>query len=219
MLEVLKIEVYKALIKLNEEGLALLEWGSVSARDEQTGNIVMKSGEVAQKELIPRDMYVVDVNGTLIEGDEAPPADLYAHLELYRAYPQICSIIHTHSQWATVFAQAGRSIPVLGATHTDKFCNDIAITSNLAPQESEEEFDKNIGRAIINILNEEGSPLSTPGVLVKGHGPFVFGKDVSSAVANAIALEFIAKMAYHTLSLCTDTKTSEILLDVEEVYK
>ncbi len=219
MLEVVKIETYKAILRLKEKGLILLKWGNISARDPQTGHVVIKPGGISYKDIKPYDMIVCDLNGKVVEGEKAPSSDLFSHLEVYKAFPEVGSIVHTHSKWATVFAQAGKSIPTLGTTHTDRFTEDIPITRNMRPYEISKDYYKNIGRVIVEAQRSKKNPLATPAVLVQSHGPFVWGADIKEASENAVALEFVAEMAYHTLALNMDVQMNHYLIEEHSINK
>jgi L-ribulose-5-phosphate 4-epimerase len=219
MLEVLKIETYRAILNLQAQGLILLKWGNVSVRDPRTENVVIKPGGISYKDIQPRDMVVCDMMGNVIEGGKAPSSDLFSCLEVYRAFPEICSIVHMHARWATVFAQAGRAIPTLGTTHTDRFAGDIPVTRNMTPHEMSKDYYKNIGRVIVETQQGIEDPMATPAVLVRSHGPFVWGTEIQHAVENAVALEFVAEMAYHTLALDADVQMSHYLIQTHSVSK
>lgn len=199
MLEQLKQEVYEANMELPRRGMITYTWGNVSGRDAQTGFIVIKPSGVSYEKLCPEDMVVVDLNGEVIEGRYRPSSDTPTHIELYKKYPDIGGIVHTHSPEATAWAQAGRSIPLYGTTHADYFFGPIPCTRSLTPEEIEGAYEKNTGLVIIETF-ELGSinPSHTPGVLCMNHGPFTWGKDAAEAVHNAVCLEEVAKMATRT---------------------
>lgn len=212
MLEGIKLELFRANSVLMKSGLVMLQWGNVSARDEESGHIVIKPTRVPLEKLSPDIMIVCDSTGKILEGSGEPSSDLYTHLELYRAFENVHSIVHTHSKWATVFAQAGSKIPNLGTTHADRFKEDIPLTRNLTPYEISHDYYTNIGKVIVESQHRQ-DPLLTPAALVRSHAPFIWGHDVLSAVENAVALEYIANMAYHTLRMNTDVEMNEFLID------
>lgn len=199
MLEQLKKEVYEANMELPRRGLITYTWGNVSGRDAETGYFVIKPSGVDYDKLTPDDMVVVDLNGKVIEGKYRPSSDTPTHIELYKKYPEIGGIVHTHSPEATSWAQAGRSIPLYGTTHADYFYGSIPCARSLTKEEIEDEYEKNTGLVIIETFEENGiNPVYTPGVLCCNHGPFTWGKDAAEAVHNAVVLEEVAKMATKT---------------------
>ena len=212
MLEGIKIEVYKANMELEKYGLIMLRWGNISARDERTGYIVIKPSRIPYSQIKPDDMIVCDLAGNIIEGSKAPSSDLFTHLEIYKAFPEVMSVAHTHSKWATVFAQAGQSIHNLGTSHTDYFKCDIPVTRSMRPEEIISDYEKNTGKIIAEAFTLK-DPMTTPAILVKNHGPFVWGKDIPEAVDNAAALEYVAEMAFYTLRLNTDADMNKYLID------
>ncbi|MEF9987995.1 MAG: class II aldolase/adducin family protein, partial [Christensenella sp.] len=179
--------------------------------DEQTGYVVIKPCRVAYTQVKPDDMMVCDMEGNIVEGPHKPSSDLFTHLEIYKAFPQVRSVAHTHSKWATVFAQAGKSIPNLGTAHADYFKYDIPVTRTMRSEEIEHDYEKNTGKIIADVFSVK-DPMTTPAVLVKSHGPFVWGKDITEAVDNAVALEYVAEMAFYTLRLNTDADMNEYLI-------
>ena len=199
MLDQLKKEVYEANMELPRRGLITYTWGNVSGRDAETGYFVIKPSGVDYDKLTPDDMVVVDLNGKVIEGKYRPSSDTPTHIELYKKYPEIGGIVHTHSPEATSWAQAGRSIPLYGTTHADYFYGSIPCARSLTKEEIEGEYEKNTGLVIIETFEENGiNPVYTPGVLCCNHGPFTWGKDAAEAVHNAVVLEEVAKMATKT---------------------
>lgn len=197
MLEALKEQVYKANMELPKRKLITYTWGNVSGIDRETGYFVIKPSGVDYDELTPDDMVVMDLLGNKVEGKYKPSSDTATHLELYKAFPEIGGVVHTHSPWATSWAQAGRSIPCYGTTHADYFYGTIPCARSLTKEEIENEYEKNTGLVIVEtfkVLN----PVYVPGVLCVNHGPFTWGKDAMEAVHNAVVLEEVAKMAYHT---------------------
>ena len=199
MLEQLKKDVYEANMELPRRGLITYTWGNVSGRDAETGYFVIKPSGVDYDKLKPEDMVVVDLAGNVVEGDYKPSSDTPTHVELYKKYPEIKGIVHTHSPEATSWAQAGRSIPLYGTTHADYFFGSIPCTRSLTKEEIEGAYEKNTGLVIIETFEEQGiNPVYTPGVLCCNHGPFTWGKDAAEAVHNAVVLEEVAKMATKT---------------------
>ncbi|MBE6024600.1 MAG: L-ribulose-5-phosphate 4-epimerase [Cellulosilyticum sp.] len=197
MLEALKKQVYEANMELPKRNLVTYTWGNVSGIDRETGYFVIKPSGVEYDELTPDDMVVMDLEGNKIEGAYKPSSDTSTHLELYRAFPEIGGVVHTHSPWATSWAQAGRSIPCYGTTHADYFYGTIPCARSLTKEEIEAEYEKNTGLVIIETFKEL-NPVYVPGVLCVNHGPFTWGKDAMEAVHNAVVLEEVAKMAYQT---------------------
>lgn len=206
MLEELKITVCRANIRLKENGLVLFTWGNVSAIDRQSGYIVIKPSGVKYENMRPQDMVVVDADGRMIEGTLNPSTDLATHLELYRAHPCIGGVVHTHSTYATAFAQSCRAVPIYGTTHADYFHGDIPCARTLRADETAE-YERNTGVAINETLTD---PAGIPACLVSHHGVFAWGRDADEAVYNATVTEEVAKMAYLTeqISELTD-KTAE----------
>ena len=199
MLEELKREVYEANMELPKRGLITYTWGNVSGIDQEGGYFVIKPSGVDYDKLSPEDMVVMDLNGNKIEGKYKPSSDTPTHMELYKKYPEIGGIVHTHSPEATSWAQAGRSIPLYGTTHADYFYGEIPCARNLTPEEIKEAYEKNTGLVIIETFEKRGlNPMYTPAVLCKNHGPFTWGKDAAEAVHNAVVLEEVAKMAAKT---------------------
>lgn len=197
MLEELKKQVYEANMKLPFYGLVTFTWGNVSGIDKENGLFVIKPSGVDYDKLSPDDMVVVDLEGNRVEGKYMPSSDTPTHLELYKAFPEIGGIVHTHSSYATSWAQADRSIPCYGTTHADYFYGDIPCVRCLTREEIEEDYEKNTGILIVNELNRmEKDPVAVPAVICRGHGPFVWGRDAMDAVHNAVVLEEVAKMAY-----------------------
>ena len=200
MLEQLKQEVYEANMELPRRGLITFTWGNVSGIDRESGYFVIKPSGVEYDDLKPEDMVVVDLEGNKIEGKYKPSSDTATHIELYKAYEDLGGIVHTHSPWATSWAQAGRGIPCYGTTHADYFYGEIPCARSLNPEEIETDYEKNTGLVIIETF-EGINPSNMPGVLCTNHGPFTWGKDAMEAVHNAVVLEEVAKMAYRTETL------------------
>lgn len=200
MLEALKQQVYEANMELPRRGLITYTWGNVSGIDRESGYFVIKPSGVDYDKLRPEDMVVMDLEGNQIEGDYRPSSDTPTHIELYKAFPEIGGVVHTHSPWATSWAQAGRSIPCYGTTHADYFYGTIPCARSLTPEEIEGAYEKNTGLVIVETF-ENLNPTYVPGVLCVNHGPFTWGKDAMEAVHNAVVLEEVAKMAYQTESI------------------
>ncbi|MGM9606495.1 MAG: L-ribulose-5-phosphate 4-epimerase [Oscillospiraceae bacterium] len=204
MLEQLKKQVCEANLLLPKYGLVTFTWGNVSALDRETGLIVIKPSGVEYDRMTADDMVVVDLDGTVVEGHYKPSSDTPTHAALYRAFPDLGGIVHTHSRWATSFAQAGRGIPPLGTTHGDYFYGEIPCTRPMTPAEIAGEYEKETGNVIIETF-QGADPLTVPAVLVRSHGPFTWGRDAGEAVHNAVVLEEVAFMACHAIQLCPET--------------
>lgn len=212
MLEKLKQEVYEANMMLPEYGLVTFTWGNVSAIDRETNLVVIKPSGVEYNKLKAVDMVVLDLDGNVVEGDLNPSSDTPTHLELYRQFKNIKGIVHTHSPWATIWAQSGKSINAYGTTHADYFYGPIPCTRKMTPEEIQSEYELNTGKVIVETFGGS-NPDHMPGVLVNSHGPFTWGTDAKNAVHNAVVLEEIAKMAYYTESLGKTTPMQPELLD------
>lgn len=194
MLEELKKVVYEANMELPEYGLVTFTWGNVSGIDRESGLFVIKPSGVDYYELSPEDMVVMDLEGSRVEGRYNPSSDTATHLELYKAFPQIGGIVHTHSAWATSWAQAGRGIPCYGTTHADYMYGEIPCLRCLTKEEIEGAYEKNTGLLIVDYFKDK-EYMAVPACLCKNHGPFSWGKDAMEAVHNAVVLEEVAKMA------------------------
>jgi L-ribulose-5-phosphate 4-epimerase len=219
MLEALKKTVCEANLMLKEYHLVIFTWGNVSAIDRETGLVVIKPSGIKYDGMKPSDMVVVDLDGNRIEGTYKPSSDTPTHLELYKAFSKIGGVVHAHSRWATVFAQAGRSIPALGTTHADYFYGTIPCTREMTMQEITGAYEKETGSVIVETFQGQ-NPLAVPGVLVHTHGPFAWGTDAEDAVHNAVVLEQVAFMAYHSLQLNGELSTmSQVLLDKHYLRK
>lgn len=197
MLEELKEKVCKANLDLVKYKVVIFTWGNVSAIDRESGLVVIKPSGVDYSVMKPDDMVVVDMDGNVVEGDLRPSTDLPTHLELYKAFPDIGGCVHTHSMNATSWAQAGRGIPFYGTTHADYFHGEIPCTRALTADEINTEYEKNTGLVIAERMNGI-PPLTMPGILVKSHGVFSWGKDADNAVHNAVVIEAVAEMALKT---------------------
>lgn len=199
MLEELKEKVWKANLQLPAHHLVTFTWGNVSALDRETGYFVIKPSGVPYEDLKPEDMVVVDLDGNKVEGDLNPSSDTPTHAVLYSRFPELGGIVHTHSTFATSWAQAGRDIPCYGTTHADYIYGPIPCVRNLTKQEIDEAYEKNTGILIADYFKESGRDLmAVPGALCKNHGVFTWGKDADDAVYNAVVFEEVAKMAYVT---------------------
>lgn len=194
MLEQLKKEVYEANMLLPRYNLVTFTWGNVSGIDRESGLFVIKPSGVDYDRLRPEDMVVVDLDGNRVEGEMNPSSDTATHVELYKAFPNIGGIVHTHSPWATSWAQAGRGIPCYGTTHADYMYGEIPCVRNLTKEEIEEAYEKNTGVLIAEYFKDKDYE-AMPAVLCKNHGPFTWGKDAYEAVHNAVVLENVAMMA------------------------
>ena len=212
MLEKLKNDVFKANLELVENRLVIQTWGNVSGRDRESGLIVIKPSGVNYSLMTPGDMVVIDLEGNVVEGKFKPSTDAPTHLLLYKAFISVGGVVHTHSSFATSWAQAGRAIPPFGTTHADHFYGEVPCTRLLTQKETENDYEINTGKIIIEKLGKT-DPLTIPSVLVSGHGPFCWGKDAENAVYNAIALEEIAKMAFYTVLLGKTEPIDNFLLN------
>lgn len=200
MLEELKKRVFEANLALPRHGLVTFTWGNVSGIDRESGLVVIKPSGVEYDAMTADDMVVVDLDGNKVEGRWKPSSDTPTHLELYKAFPNIGGIVHTHSRWATSWAQAGRDIPAYGTTHGDYFYGAVPCTRKMTAAEIAGEYEKETGTVIIEAFrNIEADDI--PAVLVNSHGPFCWGKDPDNAVHNAVVLEELAFMAFHTEAL------------------
>ncbi len=207
MLEQLKQVVYKANMDLQKYKLVTFTWGNVSVIDRQTGYLAIKPSGVAYENLTPEDIVIMDLNGNKIEGKYNPSSDTKTHIELYKAYENIGSVVHTHSKMAVSWAAAVRNIPNYNTTHSDYFYNDILCTRGLTKTEVNDDYETNTGHVIIEAFKNNNYDVThNPGVICANHGPFTWGKTASEAVHNAVVLEEIAAMAYFTEMLNSDVK-------------
>ncbi|MCQ2166195.1 MAG: L-ribulose-5-phosphate 4-epimerase [Bacteroidales bacterium] len=204
MLEELKKKVCQANLDLVKHGLVIFTWGNVSAIDRSSGLVVIKPSGVSYDNMKPGDMVVVDLDGKVVEGDLNPSSDTPTHLVLYRAFPEIGGVVHTHSTFATAWAQAGLDIPNIGTTHSDYFHEDIPCTRSMKKSEVFGEYEKETGNVIVESFRNM-NPMDTPAVLVRNHGPFAWGTDADNAVHNAVVLEQVAKMGFVSMSLNLST--------------
>mgnify|MGYP003303464787 FL=1 len=200
MLENLKVQVLQANLLLPEYNLVTFTWGNVSGIDREKGLVVIKPSGVSYDSMTKDDMVVVDLDGNVVEGKWRPSSDTPTHLALYKAYPNMGGIVHTHSRWATTFSQAGMSIPAMGTTQGDYFYGDIPCTRPMTEKEIKGEYEKETGNVIIETFAGK-DPMEIPAVVVYSHGPFTWGKDAMEAVHNAVVLEEVAFMDWHAMMI------------------
>jgi L-ribulose-5-phosphate 4-epimerase len=212
MLEKLKNVVFKANLDLVSNGLVIHTWGNVSGRDKESGLIVIKPSGVEYESMKPEDMVVIDSEGKIVEGKFKPSTDAPTHLLLYNTYTSIGGVVHTHSSYATSWAQSGKAIPPFGTTHADHYYGEVPCTRLLTDKEIENDYETNTGKVIVETMGTV-NPLTMPSVLVNCHGPFCWGTDAANAVYNAIALEEIARMAFYTVLLGKSDPINKALLD------
>jgi len=219
MLEELKERVYRANLSLVEYGLVLFTWGNVSALDTSGELVVIKPSGVSYDKMKPSDMVVVTLDGRVVEGSYTPSTDTPTHLALYKAFGA-GGIVHTHSKWATIWAQAGKDIPALGTTHADHFRGAIPVTRVLKDQEISGAYEKETGDVIVEtFMNREIDPAEVSAALVNNHGPFAWGDSPEKAVENAAVLEYVAEMAYYSLDMSPGAKIEPTLLDKHYLRK
>ena len=220
MLEELKRQVYEANMLLPKYGLVTFTWGNVSAIDRESGLFVIKPSGVEYESMKPDDMVVMDLNGNRVEGNLRPSSDTPTHLELYKAFPEIGGIVHTHSSYATSWAQAGRSIPCYGTTHADYIYGEVPCVRCLTKEEIDEAYETNTGKLIVSEFKRMNKEImAVPAVLCKNHGPFTWGKDAKEAVHNAVVLEEVAKMAYRTESINSKVEPAPQELQDKHYYR
>lgn len=220
MLEELKRQVYEANMLLPKYGLVTFTWGNVSAIDRESGLFVIKPSGVEYESMKPEDMVVMDLNGNRVEGNLRPSSDTPTHLELYKAFPEIGGIVHTHSSYATSWAQAGRSIPCYGTTHADYIYGEVPCVRCLTKEEIDEAYETNTGKLIVSEFKRMNKEImAVPAVLCKNHGPFTWGKDAKEAVHNAVVLEEVAKMAYRTESINSRVEPAPQELQDKHYYR
>lgn len=213
MLDALKSQVLDANLELVRRGLVLYTFGNASGIDREQGLVAIKPSGVPYEKLTTNDIVVSDLNGRLIESRLKPSSDLDTHLELYRAFPGIGGVVHTHSEFATAWAQAGREIPAYGTTHADYFHGPVPLTEELTDEETGDDYVLNTGKAIVRRFRDL-DPRAVPGVLVAGHAPFAWGRDAMEAAYHAVVLEAVARMAFYTATLNPQGKgISQALLD------
>ena len=218
MLDQLKKEVYEANMLLPKYGLVTFTWGNVSGIDRESGLFVIKPSGVDYDKLTPDDMVVMNLNGERAEGRLNPSSDTATHLELYKAFPEIGGIVHTHSSWATSWAQSGRSIPCYGTTHADYFYGEIPCLRCLTKEEIDEAYEKNTGLLIVNEFKKRDVK-AVPACLCKNHGPFAWGKNANEAVHNAVVLEECAKMAARTEMINSSVQPAPQELQDKHYYR
>ena len=212
MLDQLKERVFKANADLVKHGLVIHTWGNVSGRDRDSGMVVIKPSGVDYEKMKASDMVVLDADGKVVEGKYRPSTDAPTHIILYKTFTSLGGVVHTHSAYATSWAQAGRSIPPFGTTHADHFYGEVPCTRLLSDKEIASNYEVNTGKVIIEKIGKN-NPLFIPSILVNSHGPFCWGADPESAVYNAIALEEIARMALYTILLGKSEPVTKPLLD------
>jgi L-ribulose-5-phosphate 4-epimerase len=210
-LSLLKEKVLKANLDLVKHGLVIFTWGNVSAIDREKGLVVIKPSGVAYEDMRVEDMVVLDLNGKKLDGKLKPSSDTATHLELYKAFPEIGGVVHTHSTFATAWSQAGMSIPNIGTTHADYFSREIPCTRDMDEEEVMGEYEKQTGLVIVEAFKDI-NPVQVPGVLVKNHGPFAWGKSADDAVHNAVVMEQVAKMAYIAFSINPELTMNPLLI-------
>lgn len=218
MLEKLSQEVYEANMLLQHYRLITFTWGNVSAIDREKGLVVIKPSGVEYSTMAAEDMVVVDLNGNVVEGKLKPSSDTPTHLELYRNFKNIGGVVHSHSKWATVWAQAGKNINVYGTTHGDYFYGPVPCTRKMAAEEISGEYELNTGKIIIEAFSDIDAD-SIPAVLVNSHGPFTWGKDAYNAVHNSVVLEELAMLAFYTESLGNSMPMQQELLEKHYLRK
>lgn len=221
MLEELKKVVCDANLDLVAKGVVIYTWGNVSGISDDRKYMVIKPSGVDYDGMSPEDMVVVSVEtGERVEGKWNPSSDTKTHLELYRKYPSIKGIVHTHSTNAVAFAQAGMDIPALGTTHADYFYGDIPCARELSQEEVESDYETNVGKVIIETIEgKKIEPMAVPGIVVKNHGPFAWGKSPANAVYNAVVMEKVAEMDLKTLALNSNAEMKQYVLDKHYMRK
>ena len=212
MLEKLKQEVLEANLDLVKNNLVILTWGNVSALDRETGLVVIKPSGVEYDNMKAEDMVVVDLDGNIVEGDLRPSSDTPTHLAIYRHFPEVGGVVHTHSTYATAWSQAGLPIPNIGTTHADTFHQAIPCTEEMSKEQIETAYEAATGDVIAEAFKDM-NPMHTPAVLVKHHGPFTWGKNAASAVYNAVVLEEVARMASITVALNPNVEMNQDLVE------
>lgn len=220
MLEELKEKVCRGNLDLVRHGLVLFTWGNVSGIDREKGLIVIKPSGVAYDDMHPEDMVVVDFEGKVVEGRYKPSSDTLTHIEIYKADENIGGVVHTHSTWAVVWSQAGKSLPCLGTTQADYFYGEIPCTRKMAKEEIATNYEKNTGKVIVEtFIKRKLNFMNIPSVLVNNHGPFSWGTCPDDAVHNAVVLEQICKIAYYSLQLDAEAKMDRALIDKHYLRK
>lgn len=212
MLEDLKDNVFRANLELVKHGLVIFTWGNVSQIDRAKGLVVIKPSGVSYGEMKASDMVVVDMDGNVVEGELNPSSDMPTHLEIYKAFDNVVAVAHTHSTYATAWAQARREIPVVGTTHADYFYGAVPCTREMTESEVAIDYEQQTGRVIVEAFDGR-NPMHTPGVLVSNHGPFTWGRDAFDAVHNSVVLEEVAKMAFISGQLNTQMSMNDLLTE------
>jgi L-ribulose-5-phosphate 4-epimerase len=218
MLKDLKKQVCKANLDLVKHGLVLFTWGNVSAIDRKKGLVVIKPSGVSYDNMKAEDMVVVDLDGNVVEGQYKPSSDTATHVVLYKNFKDIGGVVHTHSEWATIWSQSGKPVPALGTTHADYYYGSIPCTRKLTAEEIDAAYEKETGNVIVETFKDL-DPNAIPGVLVNNHGPFSWGKDAHEAVHNAVVMEAVSKMAYYTLKINDVPSIDQELLDKHYLRK
>jgi L-ribulose-5-phosphate 4-epimerase len=220
MLNELKKQVFEANLDLVKHGLVIFTWGNVSGIDREKGIFAIKPSGVPYESMTWEDIVLVDMDGKVVDSKYKPSSDTPTHLVLYREFAGVGGVVHTHSEWATAWAQMGFSIPALGTTHADYFYGNIPCTRPLSEAEIKGKYEEETGNVIVEAFKQQNiDPLAVPSVLITNHAPFSWGKDAHEAVHNAVVLEQVAKMAHHTLSLKPDAKIDQFLLDKHYMRK
>ena len=220
MLEELKKRVYEANMLLPKYGLVTFTWGNVSEIDRETGYFAIKPSGVEYEKLSPDDMVIMDLEGNKIEGKYNPSSDTATHIEIYKAFEKVGGVVHTHSSYATSWAQAGRSIPCYGTTHADYIYGEVPCVRCLTREEIDGAYEKNTGILIVNDFNENHrDPVAVPGVLCKNHGVFSWGKDAHEAVHNSVVIEEVAKMAFRCELINPEVKPAPQELQDKHYYR
>lgn len=212
MLEALKEQVFQANLDLVKHGLVLFTWGNASGIDREQELVVIKPSGVSYDKMKPKDMVVMNLYGQVVEGKLKPSSDSATHLVLYRQFQNIGGVVHTHSSWASSWAQAGKGIPAIGTTHADYFYGEIPCTRKMTKEEIEGEYELETGKVIVERFKNLNAD-QIPGVLVNNHGPFTWGKNVNAAVHNSVVLEEVAKTTFNSLQLNPETTMDKVLLD------
>ncbi len=220
MLEQLKKEVYRANMELPRRGLVTYTWGNVSGINRKEGLVVIKPSGIGYDELKPENLVVIDLDCNKVEGRLNPSSDTKTHLELYKAFPNIGGIVHTHSPYAVAWAQAGLDIPCYGTTHADYFYGSVPCARHLMPDEVDEDYEKNTGKVIVETFTQLGiNPMHMPAVICRSHGPFTWGKDAAQAVYHAAALEEVAKMAFFTCQINPEAKAAPLYVQNKHFFR
>lgn len=218
MLEKLKEEVFQANLELVKHGLVIFTWGNVSGIDRAQNLVAIKPSGVSYNDMKAADMVIVNLEGKVIEGSLKPSSDTSTHLELYRNFRDIKGIVHTHSEWATSWSQAGRPLPAFGTTHADYFYGEVPCTRKLTREEINSDYELNTGKVIVETFSDL-DPSAVPSVLVNGHAPFSWGDSPDNAVHNAVILEYVAKMAFRNIILGNEKPIEQHLLDKHYLRK